>query len=172
MSEICHDLHGYDHQVWKVLYFQHEKTNCGVVTWAILCMFPRRFGVLLSLLVIISMSINISTEWAKPSKDWTFVHLFPGKHFCWCFSEILRNPLFPNAVSTEICWGDSPKEVCRTKLANSCACVSSKVYLRGRPRGRVVRFAWCALVAQGFPGSDPGHGPSTARPAMLRCRPA
>ena len=30
-----------------------------------------------------------------------------------------------------------------------------KILFRGWPRGRVVKFAWSALVAQGFAGSDP-----------------
>ena len=33
----------------------------------------------------------------------------------------------------------------------------------GRPHGRVVKFEHSASVAQGFTGSDPGHGPSTQK---------
>ena len=43
--------------------------------------------------------------------------------------------------------------------------------LGGQPRGRVVKFARSALAAQGFAGSDPGHGPSTAHQAMFRRHP-
>ena len=32
----------------------------------------------------------------------------------------------------------------------------------GRPRGRVVKFMSPTLAAQGFAGSDPGHGHGTA----------
>ena len=39
------------------------------------------------------------------------------------------------------------------------------------PCGRVVKFADSPSVAQGFPSSDPGCGPSTAHQAMLRQRP-
>ena len=42
---------------------------------------------------------------------------------------------------------------------------------RGRPPGRVVRFARSTSAAQGFAGSDPGRGHGTARQAMLRWRP-
>ena len=42
-----------------------------------------------------------------------------------------------------------------------------KQKLRDQLRGRVVKFVRFALAAQGFPGSDPGHGPSTAHQAML-----
>ena len=34
--------------------------------------------------------------------------------------------------------------------------------------GPMVKFTHSALVAQGFAGSDPGHGPSTTHQAMLR----
>ena len=37
----------------------------------------------------------------------------------------------------------------------------------GRPRGRVVKFARSAAVAQGFPGWDPGHGHGPAHQALL-----
>ena len=42
---------------------------------------------------------------------------------------------------------------------------------RGRPRGHVIKFARSTAAAQGFPGSDPGRGHGTARPATLRWRP-
>ena len=42
---------------------------------------------------------------------------------------------------------------------------------RGQPRGRVVKFACSASLAQGFTGLDPGHGHGTAHQAMLRRRP-
>ena len=42
---------------------------------------------------------------------------------------------------------------------------------RGWPCGQVVKFARSALAAQGFVGSDPGCGPSTAHEAMLRQHP-
>ena len=35
----------------------------------------------------------------------------------------------------------------------------------------MVKFAHFALAAQGFMGSDPGHGHGTAHQAMLRWRP-
>ena len=38
----------------------------------------------------------------------------------------------------------------------------------GRPRGQVVKFVRSAAAAQGFTGSDPGHGDGMARQAMLR----
>ena len=41
----------------------------------------------------------------------------------------------------------------------------------GPPRGRVVKFVRSASVAQGFTGSNPGRGPSTAHQAMLREHP-
>ena len=40
--------------------------------------------------------------------------------------------------------------------------------LRGQPHGRVVKFAYSALVAQSFADSDPGCGPGTTHQAMLR----
>ena len=43
--------------------------------------------------------------------------------------------------------------------------------LWGQPRRRVVKFARSAPVAQGFAGSAPGYGPSTAHQAMLRWHP-
>ena len=39
------------------------------------------------------------------------------------------------------------------------------------PCGQVVKFMCSASVAQGFPGSHPGCGPSTAHQAMLRQHP-
>ena len=39
------------------------------------------------------------------------------------------------------------------------------------PRGRVVKFARSSLAAQGFTGSDPGHGHGTAHQAILRQHP-
>ena len=47
--------------------------------------------------------------------------------------------------------------------------IKSKV--RGRPCGRVVKFAHTTSVAWDFTGSDPGHGHGTTRHAMLRWRP-
>ena len=41
----------------------------------------------------------------------------------------------------------------------------------GRPCGRVVKFACSAAAAQGFTGSNPGHGRDTAHQAMLRRHP-
>ena len=38
----------------------------------------------------------------------------------------------------------------------------------GQPHGGVVKFVRSASVAQGFTGSDPGHGNGTTHPAMLR----
>lgn len=46
--------------------------------------------------------------------------------------------------------------------------VDLKEMSRGRPRGRVVKFAHSAAAAQ---GSDPGRGHGTARQATLRWRP-
>ena len=46
-----------------------------------------------------------------------------------------------------------------------------KTNARGRPRGRVVKFARSASAAQGFAGSDPGRGHGTAHQAMLRQHP-
>ena len=43
--------------------------------------------------------------------------------------------------------------------------------VRGRPRGRVVKFARSTSTAQSFAGSDPGHGHGTAHQAMLRRHP-
>ena len=43
-----------------------------------------------------------------------------------------------------------------------------KRILRGRPHGLGVKFLHSTSAAQGFAGSDPGHGPSTAHLAMLR----
>ena len=42
---------------------------------------------------------------------------------------------------------------------------------RGRPHGRVVKFVRSASAAQGFTGSNPGHGHGTACQAMLRRHP-
>ena len=42
---------------------------------------------------------------------------------------------------------------------------------RGQPHGRVVEFVCFASVAQGFSGSNPGHGHGTAHWVMLRWRP-
>ena len=42
---------------------------------------------------------------------------------------------------------------------------------RAPPGGQVGMFARWALAAQGFAGSDPGHGQGTARQATLRRRP-
>ena len=47
----------------------------------------------------------------------------------------------------------------------------NKKYYRGQPRGRVVKFACSAVVAQGFAGLDPGRGHGTTRQATLRQRP-
>ena len=41
----------------------------------------------------------------------------------------------------------------------------------GWPRGQVVTFAHSASAAQGFAGSDPGHGYRTAHQATVRWRP-
>lgn len=41
----------------------------------------------------------------------------------------------------------------------------------GLARNRVVKFAYCASPAQGFPGSDPERGRGTAPRATLRRRP-
>ena len=41
----------------------------------------------------------------------------------------------------------------------------------GWPRGRVVKFTRYMSVAQGFAGSNPGRGHSTAPQATLRWRP-
>ena len=46
-----------------------------------------------------------------------------------------------------------------------------KITLQGQPRGQVIKFMCPTLAAQGFTGSDPGCGPSTAHQAMLRQRP-
>ena len=43
--------------------------------------------------------------------------------------------------------------------------------LWGWPCGRVVKFACSTAVAQGFAGSDPGHGHGTAHQAVLRQHP-
>ena len=45
------------------------------------------------------------------------------------------------------------------------------LHLRGRHRERAVKFVRSASAAQGFTGSDPGHGHGTARQAMLRQHP-
>src|SRR3712207_8638034 len=37
-----------------------------------------------------------------------------------------------------------------------------------RSRGQVLKFVCSASMAQGFTGSNPGSGPSTAHQAMLR----
>ena len=42
---------------------------------------------------------------------------------------------------------------------------------RGRPHGQVIKFACSTSAAQGFAGSDPGHGHGTARQAVLRQHP-
>ena len=55
-----------------------------------------------------------------------------------------------------------------TSRVNNNLTVNIKVQVRGWPRGRVVKFTLSALVAQGFAGSDPGHGHGTAHQAMLR----
>ena len=47
-----------------------------------------------------------------------------------------------------------------------------KLQAEGWPCGPVVKFTYSALVAQGFPSSDPGCGPSTAHQSMLRGRPS
>ena len=41
----------------------------------------------------------------------------------------------------------------------------------GRPCGRVVKFGHSTAAAQGFAGSDPGHGHGTTHQAMLRRHP-
>ena len=41
----------------------------------------------------------------------------------------------------------------------------------GWPRGLVVKFAYSTLAAQGFTGSNPGHGRGTVHQAMLRLHP-
>ena len=47
----------------------------------------------------------------------------------------------------------------------------SRICIRGRPHGQVVKFAGSALAAQDFTGSDPGCRHGTAHQAMLRQRP-
>ena len=46
-----------------------------------------------------------------------------------------------------------------------------RMWFLGPPRGRVVKNAHSASVAQGFAGLDPGRGHGTAHQAMLRRRP-
>ena len=41
----------------------------------------------------------------------------------------------------------------------------------GRPCGQVVKLAHSATAAQGFSGSDPGHGHGTTHQATLRWHP-
>ena len=45
---------------------------------------------------------------------------------------------------------------------------SIKHFMGGWPCGQVVKFARSTLAAQGFAGSDPGHGHGTTCQAMLR----
>ena len=54
-----------------------------------------------------------------------------------------------------------------TTFENGAFLQSKTVYFWGR----VVKFARAALATQGFAGSDPGHGPSTAHQAMLKWHP-
>ena len=42
---------------------------------------------------------------------------------------------------------------------------------RGQAHGQVVKFTCSASAAQGFAGSDPGHGHDTIPQAMLRWHP-
>ena len=53
----------------------------------------------------------------------------------------------------------------------SCNISSLKVFLWGRPGGRVVKIVCSTLAAQGFAGSNPGCRHSTAHQAMLRLCP-
>ena len=55
-----------------------------------------------------------------------------------------------------------------TQLIESKVSKILKIYMRGRPRGWVVKFVCSAAMAQ---GSDPGRGHGTARQATLRQRP-
>ena len=43
-----------------------------------------------------------------------------------------------------------------------------KEMTRGKTPGQVVKLVRSASAAQGFAGSDPGHRPGSAHPAMLR----
>ena len=46
-----------------------------------------------------------------------------------------------------------------------------KYFWGGQPHGGVVKFMRSTLAAQGFAGSDPGHGHGTAHQAVLRQHP-
>ena len=54
---------------------------------------------------------------------------------------------------------------------NRCFTSRAKIRREGQPQGRGVGFTCSASAAQGFAGSDPGHGPSTTRRAILGWRP-
>ena len=56
-------------------------------------------------------------------------------------------------------------------LSSKSVRVIIKSHLRGKHHGRVVKFAHSAWAAQGFTGSNPGHGCGTAHQAMLKQRP-
>ena len=61
------------------------------------------------------------------------------------------------------------KSVCKEHfLLSFTFTINKKEMNGGRLRGQVVKFERSAWVAQGFAGSDPGYGPSTAHQVMLR----
>ena len=66
-------------------------------------------------------------------------------------------------------FGDQPKIFLNALFSNHKMIHSLKKF-RGRPRGLVVRLVCSASAAQGFAGSDPGCGHSTAHQATLRRR--
>ena len=50
-------------------------------------------------------------------------------------------------------------------------CTNENNYVGGRLCGQLVTFMRSASAAQGFTGSDPGHGHGTTHQAMLRQHP-
>ena len=79
-----------------------------------------------------------------------------------CFVLII----FPSAVLSLLF--PSERSATQVVVSNLKAQLGST---RGPPHGRVVKFVCSTLVAQGFPGWDPGHRHGTAHQAMLRQRP-
>ena len=54
---------------------------------------------------------------------------------------------------------------------NGINVLNEEVKIGGWPCGQVVKFAHSTSAAQGFTGSDPGHGHGTAHQATLRRHP-
>ena len=85
-------------------------------------------------------------------------------HWSFCFfSPLIQSPPQSDWKSHHI-----TPSFTKTPIAFPC---TSRIKVRGQPRGQVVKLVHSSEVAQGFAGSDPGHRHDTAHQAVLRQRP-